>query len=89
MEPVLGNPDATRIEFLLRRIIQDLPLKRDWLDPAIETEARQLLRLEPTATPEANTIVTQARRIMALECLIGRLMGEVGQLRQRNDDERI
>jgi len=31
--------------FLLRQILQDLPTNRDWLDPQIEREARQLTDL--------------------------------------------
>jgi len=30
-------------DFLLRRIMHDLPARRDWLDPAIERAARKLL----------------------------------------------
>ena len=40
------NPTrARRIELLLRRIVLDLPLNRDWLDPQLEGEARVLLGL--------------------------------------------
>ena len=46
--------DYTRV---LRQFVQDLPFKRDWLDPLLEREARQLIsRAEAKAaepTPEA------------------------------------
>lgn len=31
--------------FLLKQILQDLPAKRDWLDPSIERQARSLTNL--------------------------------------------
>lgn len=30
--------------FALKRIVQDLPKKRDWLDPAIERHAREAIK---------------------------------------------
>jgi hypothetical protein len=33
-------------ELLLRRIIADLPTKRDWLDPQIEAAAKKLLEIK-------------------------------------------
>lgn len=34
---------GVRIQQVLARIIEDLPSRRDWLDPALEAEARELL----------------------------------------------
>ena len=31
------------LEFILRNIINDLPSKRDWLDPMLEMAAREIL----------------------------------------------
>lgn len=36
--------DAERLRWLLKRIIADLPKNRDWLDPDIEQEARELAK---------------------------------------------
>ena len=33
--------------FVLRAIVSDLPSRRDWLDPAIEAQARALIAGEP------------------------------------------
>jgi hypothetical protein len=39
-----SEPDPMRAVELLRRIIEDLPAQRDWLDPVIEREAKDLLK---------------------------------------------
>jgi hypothetical protein len=35
---------AGSVESVLRRIINDLPKKRDWLDPQLEREAKFILQ---------------------------------------------
>lgn len=39
--------DVKALVRLLRQILDDLPTKRDWLDPAIESDARALLARLP------------------------------------------
>jgi hypothetical protein len=36
--------ERNRAESVLRRIISDLPQNRDWLDPQLEREARDILQ---------------------------------------------
>jgi hypothetical protein len=36
--------EATWLRHLLRLIINDLPTKKDWLDPGVEAEARKAIR---------------------------------------------
>lgn len=49
---------VTRVHNVLRRIIEDLPIKRDWLDPLLEAEARNLLgEMDPSISgSEASTV---------------------------------
>ncbi len=35
---------AQALESVLRRIVSDLPHKRDWLDPELEKQAKQLVK---------------------------------------------
>lgn len=35
------------LRLVLKRIVDDLPIKRDWLDPDLEREARALLAESP------------------------------------------
>jgi hypothetical protein len=35
---------APRLHYLLRQIMSDLPKRRDWLDPEIEKEAKDILK---------------------------------------------
>jgi hypothetical protein len=41
--PLNGENEAER---LLRQIVQDLPAKRDWLDPQVEAAAKKLLNIK-------------------------------------------
>lgn len=47
---------AGSVESVLRRIINDLPQKRDWLDPQLEREAKLILQANSVLThPTATT----------------------------------
>lgn len=39
--PANLDTESERMRWLLRQIVSDLPIRRDWLDPSIEREARQ------------------------------------------------
>jgi hypothetical protein len=43
--------ESVRTRWMLHSIVRDLPTKRDWLDPAIEREARAYLDHSPPETP--------------------------------------
>ena len=48
MDKEITFPDQAtelgRVKWLLGQIIQSLPMRRDWLDPDIEREARAILK---------------------------------------------
>lgn len=35
------NTDLDRLEYLVRELLQDLPVKRDWLNPVLERQLRE------------------------------------------------
>jgi hypothetical protein len=44
--------ENVRLKLVLTRIINDLPQRRDWLDPDVEQEARALMRAVQPPEPE-------------------------------------
>lgn len=40
MKTTSDTPEVQRLRWIIRQMLDCLPAKRDWLDPAVEREAR-------------------------------------------------
>jgi hypothetical protein len=63
---------AGSVESVLRRIINDLPQKRDWLDPQLEREAKFILQANAQAqiprTQDVANTTDSPERLSAAPC---------------------